>query len=246
MKDLIDIILKNLTGYLPILVSLISTPKQSILTLTADEAERLKKALLFVVITIAIGFALQAPLVKISENFITHAGSMLALKILAFISFSGVIMLAFRLVGGTANYEITLSAYLYIISPLYLILVMLRLISIGIASTHDPEFSRSMFIDQNITSEQYRNFFDISPVAAISSTLISLFQFPIIIIWFALCWGSLRKIHQVSFIRSFLAYLITMILLHLFMILMVFVLKGLYIGGGPAIAQGFVNSVIAG
>ena len=68
MKDLIEIILKNLVGYIPVLVSVISKPKRSILTLIANETDKLSKALIFVGITLAIGFAFQAPFLQKGQD----------------------------------------------------------------------------------------------------------------------------------------------------------------------------------
>lgn len=69
MKDLIEIILKGLAGYVPVLVSVVSTPKRSILKLIIDESDKLNKALIFCGITIAIGFAFQAPLLLVGQDF---------------------------------------------------------------------------------------------------------------------------------------------------------------------------------
>ena len=84
----------------------------------------------------------------------TIAGSMLALKIFAILTFAGVILLAFKLVGGKGDYECTLCAGLIIFSPVYLFLFVTHVISIGIISTHDPELAIIWRSGQSLKAEQ--------------------------------------------------------------------------------------------
>lgn len=235
MKYLVEIILKNLTGYVPVLVSIIATPKRTILKLVTNETDKLNKALFFVGITIAIGFAFQAPLLYIGQDFLTVTGSMLAFKILAILAFSGVILMTFRLVRGKGNYETTLCAYLYLISPLYLLLVVLYVISIGIISTHDPDLALSWRSGQALSEEQIQELISAAPLMVISFTFLWLFQLLSPIIWFGICWGVFRKIHQVSLVRSTLAFLITIVIWFVFLVLNTLIMKGLYGGAIPSI-----------
>jgi len=112
MKDLIDTILKGLAACLPVLVSIVATPRQSIGKLIAGEADALNRSLSFFALTLAIGFALQAPLAHSEQDFTTYAGSLLALRIVALVTFAGLILLFYRLVGGKGDYQSTLCACL--------------------------------------------------------------------------------------------------------------------------------------
>ena len=230
MKDLVEIILKGLVGYLPVLVSVICTPKRSILKLITNAPDKLNKALTFCGISIAIGFVFQAPLLQTGQDFVTIAGSMLALKIFAILTFAGVIILGFKLVGGKGDYETTLCAGLYIISPVYLFLVVTHVISIGIMSTHDPELATIWRSGQSLTPEQIQNFISLAPVSAISLILLRLFQFLISIIWFLICWGTYRIIHEVSLTRSTLVYLIATLMWYVYWALTVLIMRGLHNG----------------
>jgi hypothetical protein len=230
MKDLIEIILKGLAGYVPVLVSVVSTPKRSILKLIIDESDKLNKALIFCGITIAIGFVFQAPLLLADQDFVTVAGSMFALKIIAILTFAGLILLVFRIVGGNSDYETTLCACLYIISPVYLFLIVTNLISIGIISNHDPEMAKIWRSGQSLTSEQIQEFVSIAPLMTICLLFLRLLQFLISFIWFLICWGTYRTINQVSWTRSTIAYLITTIMWYAYWWLTVLIMKGLHGG----------------
>ncbi|MCP4265090.1 MAG: hypothetical protein GY777_05865 [Candidatus Brocadiaceae bacterium] len=230
MNDLIQILLKGLAGYLPILASVVGTPKRSILKLVTDEPDKLNKALVFCGISIAIGFIFQAPLLTVDQDITTIAGSMLALKIFAIITFAGIILLGFRLVGGKGDYETTLCAGLYITSPIYLFIIFTRVIYIGIISAHDPKMAAIVRSGQSLTTEQIQSFTSLAPMLANSLIVLGLLQFLISVIWFLICWEIYRIINQVSKARSMLVYIITTIMWYVYWALTVFMMKGLYNG----------------
>lgn len=134
MKDLLEIIMKGLAGYLPVLVSIVTRLKASILVLLDDRPDRLSKAMTFTGLTIAIGFVFQAPLLQAGQNFMTIAGSMLTLRIIAIVTFAGLTLLIFRMLGGKGDFETPLCACLYIISPFYLFLIVANVINLGIVT----------------------------------------------------------------------------------------------------------------
>lgn len=70
--------------------------------------------------------------------------SVLAFKIVAILAFSAVTWGIFRMLSGKGDYETTLSAYLYVISLLYLLLLVLNLISgFAVRRIHRISASRS-------------------------------------------------------------------------------------------------------
>ena len=134
MKDLVEILWRNLTLYIPVLAAVVSAPRTTIASLL-EEKDRLAKALTFTGVTVAIGFLLQAPLTAEGTDILTVGGSMIAYKLIAILVFAGVIMAAFRVVGGKGSFEATLCAYLYVICPLYLALVVLDAVTLGALSS---------------------------------------------------------------------------------------------------------------
>lgn len=230
MKDLIEIILKGLAGYIPIVVSVITTPKLSILKLITDEPGKLNKALTFCGLTIAIGFAFQAPLLPTDQDFMTVAGSMLALKIIAILTFAGFILGGFRLVGGKGDYETTLCAGLYIISPIYLFLIVTNVIMIGIISSYDSDLAVLWRSGEALSAEHIQTFLVSAPQLAIGFVILRIIQLLISLIWFLICWGVYRSIHQVSKARSVLVYLISTALWYVYWISTVMIMRGLHGG----------------
>jgi hypothetical protein len=235
MKDLIEIILKGLAAYLPVLVSIVATPRQSIRKLINDEPEVLNRALSFCGLTLAIGFALQAPLAQSEQSFTTFAGSLLALRIIAVVTFAGFIVMFFRLVGGKGDYQSTLCACLYITSPVYLFLVVTSLIMLGIITHYDPGVAATWRSGQPLSEEQLQAFVHGAPTLAIGFLFLMLLQLLISIAWFMRCWGVYREIHAVSRLRSVLVYLLTIALWYLYWVSTLLVLKGLNGGLLPPI-----------
>ena len=231
MKDLLEIILKGLASYVPVLAAVVATPKRSILKLINNQPGRLNRALTFAGFTLAVGFALQAPLVQSGQDFLTVAGSILALKMLAFLTFSGVILLIFRLFDGKGDYETTLCASLYITSPVYLFLIVTHVLSLGIISSHDSDYALLWRTGQGLSAEQWQAFINLAPVTAGALLLLWLFRFLVSSIWFLICWGAYRSVHQVSAVRSAFAYLMTTIFWYLYWFVTLLLMKGLFAGG---------------
>jgi len=236
MKELVEYILKGLTGYVPLLVSIIATPKRTISKLTTSEPDRLNKALTFAGFTIALAFVFQAPLVPDGQDFVKIAGSLLVLKIVAYLTFSGLMVAAFRLVGGKGNYLTTLCACLFITSPVYLFQIFTHVVSLGIISTHDPGLATIWNTNLSLTEQQIHEFFKRAPGAAIAFSVTLMIQFLSSVIWFLICWGAYRNIHQVSRIRSAFVYLITTVLWYSYWWLTVLAMKGLH--GGAQFPMG--------
>ena len=158
------------------------------------------------------------------------AGSMLALKIVAVLTFAGLIVLLFRLVGGRGNYETTLCACLYVVSPVYLFLIVTHVISVGILSTYNPELAIVWRSGAGLTAEQIQEFLSSAPLRAGSLVVLWFSQLLISTVWFLICWGTYRTIHQVSRVRSALAYLATTALWYIYWALTVLMMRGLHGG----------------
>lgn len=235
MKDLIETILKGLVAYVPALVSIVATPRQTIRKLITDEPEVLNRALSFCGLTLALGFVLQAPLAHSEQDFTAYAGSLLVLRIIAVLTFAGFVVLLFRLVGGKGDYQSTLCACLYITSPVYLFLIVTNLIMLGVISQYDPEFAATWQAGKPFDEAQLHTFVQAAPSLAIGFLFLLLLQLSISVIWFMRCWGIYREIHGVSRLRSALVYLVTTALWYLYWIGTLLVLKGLNGGVLPPI-----------
>jgi hypothetical protein len=217
-----------------VLVALVSAPRTTLLSLLEAE-DRLPKALTFSGVTVALGFLLQAPLARDGVEIMSVGGAMIAYKVIAILVFAGVIMAAFRLVGGTGSFEATLTAYLYVICPLYLALIVLDTVTLGALSSWDREVALGWSMSRSIDEAEIDALFTARPGLAAGVTLLFLAQILTMVIWMLICWRIYRVIHQVGRLRSAVAYLIAFAAVVLLAPVFTLILRGLYAGDLPAI-----------
>jgi Yip1-like protein len=213
VKDLRGSVRKDLSNYLPDLVSLVSQPKTAILRWIGETKGDLRRPLIFVAVSVAIGFLLQLPQLGKEDGFATLVASMVVIKVLALVLFAGIIHLVFLAVGGRALFAATFSAYLYLVSPLYIALVILETAKLGMLRGYDPAAVAAerlipgyLFADP----EQMRTFTTAAPWLALAYNLLGLALILLLFGWFIACWGALRHLHGVTRCRSTLAGLATL------------------------------------
>ncbi len=211
MKDLLERVLKQLPTYLPELVSLVSRPKTTIVPWVEGAAGDLTRPLVFVSMTVAIGFLLQLPQLGKEHDFATLVAGMAVFKVLALLGFAGVIHATFLAVRGRGRFVETFSLYLYSVSPLYLALVVLEIASLGVLRAHDPAFATAARIDPGFVFEPRRfdAFVAAAPGRAFAYVLLALTNVGAVFVWGIVCWGAFRRVHDVSRGRSAFAWLAT-------------------------------------
>ena len=239
MKDLLATVFGNLRTYVPVLAALVARPKTTIAKHVAGDEADLSGALVFVGITVAIGFAFQAPLLRPGEDFTMTAGAMAAFKILIIPFDAFLVWVAFRIVGGTGRYDATLSAYLYVISPLYLALIVLNTTALGLVIAGNPDLadkirdSRAYLFDN---PDQLEALAENAPFIAWGYIGLLYLQFLTLLIWGILCLGAFRRIHAVSKVRSAVAYVISFVAISLTLFVIYFVMLGLHGPKGSSIS----------
>jgi hypothetical protein len=214
VKDLLERILKLLPGYLPDLASLVTRPKTSILRWVSEAAGDLTRPLTFVGVSVAIGFLLQLPQLGKEDTFTTLVASMAVFKVLALVMFAAIIQLVFRIVRGHASFAATFSAYLYIVSPLYIAGVILEIARLGILRVYDPAIAVAVRVDPDYllaNAERWRTFQAAAPSLAIVYFLLSLAWIFAVLGWFVACWGAFRHLHSIGRWRSALAGVVTLV-----------------------------------
>lgn len=230
MKDILDPLLKQLPGYLPDLVSLITGPKTAILHQVDEARGDLTQPLVFVSVSVAIGFLLQLPQIGKENDFATLAASMAVIKVLALVIFALIIHLVFRAAGGHASFNSTFSAYLYIVSPLYIVLVILETAKLGILRTYDPIVYAAVRLDPNYFANTERWLAFTTDKRGLGNAYM-LLNFTMIIVifgWFITCWGALSHLHAVACWRSILAGITTLVGGVIFFSGMNYVLLGMF------------------
>ncbi len=234
MKDLVELLWRSLSRYIPVLVAVISAPRQTILRLIGPD-DRFAEALSFAGVTVALSFLLQAPLARDGTELMSVGGSMIAYKVLAILIFAGVIMAVFRVVGGKGSFEATLCAYLYVVCPLYLALILLDTVAVGALSSYDRDVALAWSLSRSIPDEVVSKLFATRPWIGATVTLLLLAEVLLMVIWMLVCWPVYRVIHQVSRVRSAVAYLMAFAAVLLLAPLFTLVLRGLYAGALPPI-----------
>jgi len=205
VKDLLERVLKQLPGYLPDLASLVTGPKTAILRWIGDATGDLTRPLIFVAISVAIGFLLQLPQLGKEADFATLVASMAVFKVLVFMLFAAIIHLLFRVAGGRASFAATFSAYLYIVSPLYLVLVILETATLGVLRAYDPVLGVAARLDPNYLfadAVRMRTFETTAPGLALAYYLLNFAVLFVGLGWFITCWGAFRQLHAVARWRS--------------------------------------------
>ncbi len=213
MKDLLERILKQLPGYLPDLASLVTRPKTAILRWVGEAAGDLTRPLTFVGVSVAIGFLLQLPQLGKEDVFTTLVASMAVFKVLALVMFAAIIQLVFRMAGGHASFVATFSAYLYIVSPLYIAGVILEIARLGILRAYDPATAVAVRVDPDYlvaNTERWRTFQTAAPGLAVVYLILSLATIFVFLGWFVACWGAFRHLHGIARWRSTLAGVVTL------------------------------------
>jgi|SRR6266850_1809472 len=208
VKNLLEHVLKRLSSYLPDLIGLVTRPKTAILRWIEETGGDLTRPVIFVATTVAIGFLLQLPQLGKEHDFTTLVASMAVFKVLALVLFAGIIHVLFLGMGGRARFAATFSAYLYMVSPLYLALVIIEIATLGVLRAYDPAVGAAARLNPGQLfgdPEQMRTFTTAAPGLALAYTLLSYATIVVVLGWFITCWGALRRIHAIARWRSALA-----------------------------------------
>jgi Yip1 domain len=231
VKDLLERILKQLPGYLPDLASLVARPKTAMLQWVGEAAGDLTRPLTFVGVSVAIGFLLQLPQLGKEDTFTTLVASMAVFKVLALVMFAAIIQLVFRMAGGHASFSATFSAYLYIVSPLYIALVILEIARLGTLRAYDPAIAIAERLDPGYVvanTERWRTFATSSPSLVIAYSLLGLANVIAVFGWFVVCWGVFRDLHRIGRWRSTLAGVVTLVVGVIFFSGLQYIMLGMF------------------
>jgi hypothetical protein len=238
VKEILERVLRELPGYLPDLAALASRPKTTIARLLDAGGGDLTRPLVFVAVSVGIGFLLQLPMLGREHDFATLVAGMAVVKVLALLGFAAVIHGCFLAVRGAAPFATTFAAYLYVVSPLYLALVVLEIASVGVLRAHDPALAAAARIDPAYLFDRPARFdalAEAAPGPAWSYVALRLTAVGTILGWFVACWGALRRAHGVARGRAALAGLGTLVAAYPFFGGLSFVLLGMFGTAVPAL-----------
>ena len=212
MKELLEPMLKQLPAYLPALGSLLAGPKKAILRLVAQANGDLTPPLVFVAVSVAFGFLLQLPQVGKGTDLTALVAGMTVFKVLALLLVASIIHLLFRMVRGHASFIATFSAYLYVVSPMYILLVIAWIAELGILRAHDPALAAAARSDpiRFMDAAQWRAFETSAPDLAFAYKAVGNASALAAFIWLIICWGVFARLHGVGRWRSALVGLVSL------------------------------------
>lgn len=231
MKDLPNRVLAALPRYLPEMGRLLVAPKAAIVQWVQAARGDLTHPLVFVGLTVVLGFVLQLPRLARDQDFLAHAASMGAYKLVALLVVAAIIHGLFRLLRGQAGFAATFSAYLYVASPLYLALLLLHLGSEGIVRAFDPALVDATRADPLYFAnrpEEGRRFVAAAPELAWAYGGLVWLRLLLMAGWFVACWGAFRALHGVSRWRSLAAGLAAAVAIPLCLRALEFLLLGMF------------------
>jgi Yip1 domain len=231
VNELLERALKQLPSYLPDLASHVTGPKTAILGWVEEAKGNLTRPLIFVAVSVAIGFLLQLPQLGKENDFATLVASMSVFKVLALVLFAAIIHLVFLAVGGRASFAATFSAYLYIVSPLYIVLVILETALLGVLRAYDPAAGAAARLDPNhlfADLERWQTFATAAPSLALAYNVLNYALIIVFFGWPVACWGALRQLHAVGRWRSALAGIATLATAVIFFSGMKYILLGMF------------------
>ena len=238
MKELLERVLKELPTYLPDLVGLVSRPKRTIARLIDAAAGDLTRPLVFVAVSVAIGFLLQLPQLGKEQDFATLVASMAVFKVLALIGFAAIIHGCFLAVRGTASFNATFSVYLYLVSPLYIVLVVLEIASLGVLREYDPALAAAARINPSHVfdrPDEFAAFAKAMPGHATAYLVLAVARIALFVGWGIACWGAFRRVHAVPRWRSVIAWLAAFVAFVPFAWSLNYVLLGMFGMTAPAL-----------
>ena len=235
MKDLITVLVRQLSSYLPLLFAVVARPRQNIPTLVNSREEPLPDALIFCAITIAISFVLQAPLLREGHDFVVTAGVLMTYKIIEIVVFNAALMFIFKIIGGAGTFEKTFVSSLYIVSPTVLFMIIPYVVMLGIVSNFNPTISEEWRMTGQLSGSSMQTMFEINAGASIAFLLLALSQFALIVGWFLYCWPVYTRLHALTRFKAVLSYLLAFILFLAANRLNVAIMHGLFAENLPGI-----------
>lgn len=236
MKDLLERVLKQLPSYLPDLFALLARPKASMLRWVEEATGDLTRPLVFVAMTVAIGFLIQIPQLGKEHDFMSLTAGITGFKLVSMVVIAAIIHGLFVAAGGRAGYPQTLSIYFYLACPLYLAMVLIDTASLGAVRALDPELAALLRRRPDVLlveTQRARDFAAAQPGAALGYQLITSLALVVTIGWFVACWGAFRQVHGVSRLRSAIVGSVAVVLCSGAVYAMTFVMFGMFGAGMP-------------
>jgi hypothetical protein len=198
VKELLGAPLRSFLSYLALMMEILKSPRETIVSRCGNEQKKLKSAFSFFVVTLAIGVILRMPLLGQEKEFARNSASLLVFRVVAVLIFAGVIQWLFSVCKGQGSYRQTLCASFYISSPTYLLLVMVHMIGAGILSSQDLGLAEVWNAGQTHTAGILKALQEKDTFAHVVYLAMIAFRLAASALWLFICWDVYQEIHRVS------------------------------------------------
>ncbi len=205
MNDLVVFLASRLQGYFPLLFRIVAHPRTNILTL-AQRPSAVKDGMAFFGISLAIGIALQASFLMEKNDFVVAAGILSLYKLIETILAAFALALIFRLLRGVSHFEPILAATLYVTAPLYVPIVILKLLTLGVLRDFDRALADEWRMTHDLSSGTVEAMWAIDAGSAAAVTVILLGQAVMIITWLIICWSVFSRLNGFGRWRSVIGF----------------------------------------
>jgi hypothetical protein len=220
MKELLQILLSELSRYLISLFGLLSGPKSFVRTLNEDNKESLVAGFTFLGVSFALYSLLQAPLLPPDVDFLRWTLSQAVPTLIAFIAGLGLLQVSWRIVGGKAPFNRQLITYAYFAGVGVLIFVGAgTLIALGIMKLFYPGVFELMTASIGMKKGAYDAFSEKMNAMFAGDRagwlmIAALNGFPFVAgwIWIFIGWGAYRELNLVSKWASAAAFIVHFVL----------------------------------
>lgn len=177
MKELAEKMLPYIPLFITNLAKCLTGPKTFVRSALAKD-EALKQSLIFFGMSVAMTFILNFPARKPGEDFWPTVANLGALMLAIAVIWALGIYLSWRIVGGKADFDPTLTIHLYYLGTFF------------------PVFSMYMFASDGM---------QIADKSANASTPLDVIAFVCMVSWIIVSWGAYRELNGLTRWRSLLA-----------------------------------------
>ncbi len=205
LNDLVVFLASRLQGYFPLFFRIVAHPRTNIPTLSRQPSA-VKDSMAFFGISLAIGIALQAPFLMEKNDFVVAAGILSLYKLIETILAAFALALIFRLLRGVGHFEPILAATLYITAPLYVPIVIVKLLTLGVLRDFDRALADEWRMTHDLSGGTIEAMWAIDAGNAAAVTAILLGQAVMIIIWLIICWSVFSQLNGFGRWRSIIGF----------------------------------------
>ena len=179
----------------------------------------------FWIVSVVLALVCESALMPNGQSVAGFLGKQTILRVISLVGFVAVLRLAWRCVGGRAPYLSLFIPFAYLQGVAYVFGGLVRLLSLGIAKLFDPALAQAMLskgdpsaqtdpLDAHL-QKAFAGFQAGNRMPLVIAALVvglPLLAFLLAWAWVFLGWGAFRELNGVSKRRSFLAWMIWLVI----------------------------------